>query len=84
MLTYAERCRCASISLVFFIIEGTSNVHYLLPIVTTLVSANLVSRRFAPEGVLDLALRCARLLRHCLYFCTTFTLCTFVLVLLQN
>jgi chloride channel 6 len=34
----------ASISLVFFIIEGTSNVHFLLPIVTTLLSANVVSR----------------------------------------
>ena len=47
----------ASISLIFFIIEGTSNVHFLLPIVTTLLSANMVSRLFAPEGVLDLALR---------------------------
>jgi len=47
----------ASISLIFFIIEGTSNVHFLLPIVTTLLSANVVSKLFAPESVLDLALR---------------------------
>ena len=47
----------ASISLIFFIIEGTSNVHFLLPIVTTLLAANVVSNFFAKEGVLDLALR---------------------------
>ncbi|EKX41938.1 hypothetical protein GUITHDRAFT_88279 [Guillardia theta CCMP2712] len=46
-----------SISLVFIIVECTSNVHFLLPIVTTLMVANFVAQKFTKEGVFDISLR---------------------------
>lgn len=47
----------ATISLVVIIIEGTANVHFLLPIVVTTCTAKLVGNLFGHEGVYEIGLR---------------------------
>jgi len=46
-----------SISMIFVILEATSNVHFLLPIVTVFMGANLTSRYLSAEGIFEIALR---------------------------
>jgi H+/Cl- antiporter ClcA len=47
----------ATISLVVIIIEGTANVHFLLPIVVTTCTAKLVGNLFGHEGVYEIGMR---------------------------
>ena len=47
----------ATISLIVIIIEGTANVHFLLPIVVTTVTAKFVGNLFGHEGVYEIGLR---------------------------
>lgn len=47
----------ASISLVFIMVEGTANVHFLLPIVTSTLTAGVVGRLFTREGIFDFVIR---------------------------
>uniref|UniRef100_A0A7S4KVL4 Chloride channel protein n=1 Tax=Guillardia theta TaxID=55529 RepID=A0A7S4KVL4_GUITH len=54
MLSGVQR---ATISLVVIIIEGTANVHFLLPIVVTTCTAKLVGNLFGHEGVYEIGLR---------------------------
>jgi len=53
----------ASIFMIFIILEATSNVHFLLPVATTFLGANFVSRMFSIEGIYDIGLR-TKLLRY--------------------
>jgi CBS domain-containing protein len=47
----------ATISLVVIIIEGTANVHFLLPIVVTTCTAKFVGNFFGHEGVYEIGMR---------------------------
>jgi len=47
----------ATISLVVIIIEGTANVHFLLPIVVTTCTAKFVGNLFGHEGVYEIGIR---------------------------
>lgn len=51
----------ASISLVFIMVEGTANVHFLLPIVTSTLTAG--DLRYRPTDCLVLTLRMPRPMR---------------------
>mmetsp|Transcript_40539 Transcript_40539/g.63297 ORF Transcript_40539/g.63297 Transcript_40539/m.63297 type:complete len:872 (-) Transcript_40539:351-2966(-) len=46
-----------TISLVIIMVEGTANVHSLLPIVVTAATANFVGNFFGREGVYDILMR---------------------------
>lgn len=47
----------ATISLVVILIEGTANEHFLIPIVTSCICANLVGNLFTGDGVFNIVLR---------------------------
>eukprot|EP00282_Hemiselmis_andersenii_P034147 CAMPEP_0169462694 /NCGR_PEP_ID=MMETSP1042-20121227/19702_1 /TAXON_ID=464988 /ORGANISM="Hemiselmis andersenii, Strain CCMP1180" /LENGTH=189 /DNA_ID=CAMNT_0009575359 /DNA_START=160 /DNA_END=726 /DNA_ORIENTATION=- len=47
----------ATISLVVILIEGTANEHFMIPIVTSVLTANFVGHLVTQEGVFDIMLR---------------------------